>query len=175
MTKIKISEVIVVEGIHDIEKVHQCVEAYCIATNGMHITKETLLHIKQMNDEKGVIVLCDDDTPGRKIRSQIQAFCGCVKHGFIDKKESRTNKKVGIEHASCQSILKALENIVTLDNAKNSITWIEYLSLELGQNQRRRAKFCKELSLPMMNHKRLFKTLNQLGLTLEKLRRKTDG
>ena len=164
----KIKEVVVVEGLHDVQKLQQCLDVECIVTHGTHLSKETLRYIKLINEKKGVIVFTDDDTPGRQIRSKIQDELKICKHAYLDKSKSKTHKKVGVEHASCQDILEALSHCATYCYDQETLTYSQYLSLDITANKRR--DLCALLNLPMMNQKRLYKTLNQLGYDINKVK-----
>ncbi len=168
----KIREVIVVEGQNDINKIQSCLEADVIKTNGTHLSKKFLNHLKVLQESRGLIIMSDDDYPGRWIRTQIQEAVGPTKHAFVDKKDSSTTKKVGIEHASCESIIKALENVVTFQSYQESVSRDFFMSLGLqGQSDstQRRAKLLEKLQLPVMNAKRLFKTLNMMRISEKEL------
>lgn len=171
----KIKEVIVVEGLHDQQRLQACFDCECIVTHGLGINSQTLSLIKAVNQTRGIIVLTDDDTPGRKIRSQIQAACGQVAHAYVDKKDSKTAKKVGIEHASCETLAMALSQAKLYDDHQQSLSFEQYLACGLMNQPKQRAKLLQYYQLPPMNNKRLFKTLNQLGVNQEKVRQILDA
>lgn len=165
----KIQEIVVVEGQNDINKVKSCVQADVLKTNGTHLSQHFIEQLKRLNQQRGVIVMTDDDYPGRWIRSQIQEALGTCKHAYIDKKVSRTEKKVGIEHAQCQDILKALESVSTYCNQTESLSFQEYLEADLLFNIEKRKQLIQKLGLPPMNNKRFFKVLNLMGLSRKDL------
>lgn len=169
----KIREVIVVEGQNDINKIQSCIEADCLKTNGTHLSKKFLQQLVEINTIRGVIVMTDDDYPGRWIRTQIQEQLKTCKHAYVDKKVSSTTKKVGIEHASCETIKKALVDLVQYESENESISYTEYIACGFisGQSSQLRQKVLQELGLPTMNNKRLFKTLNMMKITKEELER----
>lgn len=165
---IKIKEVIVVEGQNDIHKIQSCVDADVIKTNGTHLSKKTLDQLRQLNQTRGIIVMTDDDYPGRWIRTQIQDALGDCKHAFVDKSVSRTSRKVGVEHASCEVIVAALEKVVSFEQAVVTIAMDVYQSYGLqGQSDsaNKRNFILKQLGLPTMNGKRLYKTLNMMRIS----------
>lgn len=166
---LKISEIIVVEGQNDINKVSSCIHCDCVKTNGTHLSQSFLEQLKTMNKTRGVIVMTDDDYPGRWIRSQIQEALGECKHAYIDKSVSRTSRKVGIEHASCQSIVEALNKVSHYSNESQSISKSEYVESGLVTNYQQRNQLIKKLGLPPMNSKRFFKVLNMMNISLKEL------
>ena len=169
----KIREVIVVEGQNDINKIQSCIEADCLKTNGTHLSKKFLQQLVEINNVRGVIVMTDDDYPGRWIRTQIQEHLKNCKHAYIDKKVSSTKRKVGIEHATCETIQKALKDIVHYETESETLSYTEYISCGFisGQSTELRQQVLKHLGLPTMNNKRLFKTLNMMKITKEELER----
>ena len=58
-----------------------------------------------------------------------------IKNVFLFKKEARTSKKVGVEHASKEVLEKALENVVTYKKSLETLSYDEYSELGLvGKN-----------------------------------------
>lgn len=165
----KIFEVIVVEGQNDINKVKSCLDCDCLKTNGTHLSKTFLDSLKELNQTRGIIVLTDDDYPGRWIRTQIQETLGTVKHAYIDKKVSSTPKKVGVEHAHCQEIIKAINQVRTMKSFQQSMTYSEYLELDLVLNSQKRNELIKKMGLPRMNGRRFFNVLNMMGISAKEL------
>ncbi len=161
----KIRQVIVVEGQNDINKVQSCVPCDCIKTNGTHLSASLLKHLKELNKTRGIIIMTDDDSPGRMIRSQIFEAVGPCGHVFIDRKVSQTSKKIGIEHASCAVIKEALSKVIMMDEANDTFPYTEYLDLNLVIDHQKRNKLIKKLGLPPMNSKRFFKVQNMMQLT----------
>lgn len=165
----KIKEVIVVEGKNDISKVQSCIDCDCLKTNGTHFNQAFLNQLIEINDQRGIIVFTDDDSPGRFIREAIQKTLGRCKHAYLDKKVSRTDKKVGIEHAQCEDIINALSNVMSMDKTNESITYSEYINSQFYLNSQLRNKVIKQMGLPPMNNKRFFKTLNMLNKTMKEI------
>lgn len=166
---LEIKEVIIVEGQNDINKVQSCVQCDCLKTNGTHLNPGFLKDLIKINQTRGIIVMTDDDYPGRWIRSQIQEVLGNCKHAYIDKSVSSTPKKVGIEHASCQEIKRALSEVCSYDIKNESLSFSDYIELDLVSNYVKRNKMIKKLGLPPMNSKRFFKVLNMMNITKEDL------
>jgi ribonuclease M5 len=111
--KMKIKEIIVVEGRDDTTAIQRSVNADTIETNGSAINEEIIEKIQLAQEKRGVIIFTDPDYPGEKIRKTIvERVPGC-KHAFLPKEEAKAKngKKVGIEHASSESIRAALEHV----------------------------------------------------------------
>jgi len=168
----KIKEIIVVEGIHDSQKIKTFVDCDTIETNGTNLNKRTLSLIAMLQKQRGVIIFTDPDVPGEKIRSKInQNVPGC-KNAFIEKKKARTTRKVGVEHADGGDIIEALRHLMTYDEQSTvTITWMEFLSLGLSgryDSAKVRERLGEMLFVGKCNAKTLWKRMNMLGL------RKTD-
>lgn len=169
---LEISEIIVVEGKNDANKVKSCVKAEVLITSGTHVSKTFLNQLKQASKHREIIVMTDDDYPGRQIRSLLDQEVDGLKHAYVLNNQSRKNTKVGIEHASCEAIIFALQNLVTYKQNQSTLTQEQFYDLGfqgLKHSQTKRDNLCKQLNLPKMNAKRLFHTLNQLSYTYKEL------
>lgn len=164
----KVKEVLVVEGKHDSEKLKSCVDCDTIETDGTHLGKGKLALIRELQKKRGIIIFTDPDVPGEKIRQSINlAVPGC-KNAFIEKKKAKTSKKVGVEHASKEDILEALQHLMTFEaQPEISITWMEFVELGLSgfpNSQKLREVLGNALFIGRANAKTLWKRLNMLGL-----------
>lgn len=115
--KIKIEEIVVVEGKNDTKRLQQFFDVDTIETIGSAINEEILAQIQHAADVRGVIVLTDPDFAGEKIRKTIMAEVPEAKHAFIYKSQGvpkRTKKKsLGVEHADRQALFDALSSVMT--------------------------------------------------------------
>lgn len=167
-----IKEVIVVEGKNDTRRLQSFFDVETIETHGLGLSKETIGFIKEINDKRGVIVFTDPDHPGEMIRKRINEAIPGLKNAFVLKQDARTSKKVGIEHADKEVLLEALNNVVTYEESKNSLSHEDFIDLGLmGQEDSslRREEISKKYHLGKCNAKTLFKRINLLGLTKEDL------
>ena len=162
-----IREVIVVEGKNDTKRLKSFFDVETIETNGLNLNKKTIELIREINVKRGVILFLDPDTPGEKIRKRLNDEISGLKNAFVIKKEARTSKKVGVEHASKEVLEEALNNLVTYGEFKDSLSKEEFYELGLaGENDSasRRAKVAKHFHLGECNGKTLFKRINMLGI-----------
>src|SRR5699024_3335591 len=134
----KIKEIVVVEGKTDTALLKELFEVDTIETHGLALDKKTLELIKEANKTRGVIVLTDPDFPGKKIRDQIQTVVPNCKHAFVSKKDATGKKKLGIAEANKEAVVLALENMVSFDVDNQSITWHEFIDLDIIGNKQRR-------------------------------------
>ena len=163
MIKKAIKEVLVVEGKNDTNHLKEFFEVETIETNGLGINKETIELINNINSKRGVILLLDPDTPGEKIRKKINDKIPNLKNVFLFKKEARTEKKVGVEHASKEVLERALKNIVTYRNNIETISYKDFCSLGLvgkKDSASKREQISKKYRLGKCNAKTLYKRLN---------------
>ena len=165
-----IAEVIVVEGANDTKRLKSFFEVDTIETHGLGLSRETIEYIRTVHKQRGVILFLDPDTPGEKIRARLNKEIPGLKNAFILKEEGRTSRKVGIEHASREVLEKALNNLVSYGESKESLSYEEYLDLGLMGNpdsQALREKAAAAFHLGKCNGKTLFKRLNMAGISYE--------
>jgi ribonuclease M5 len=169
----KIKEIIVVEGRDDTIAIQRAVEADTIETNGSAINDEILERIKIANEKRGVIIFTDPDFPGEKIRKTISARIPGCKHAFLPKEEAleKNGKGVGVEHASVESIRKALEHVYeeTIE-LKEEITFDDLIDAGLiggSLAKARRNRLGQLLKIGYTNGKQLHKRLQMFQISKE--------
>ena len=169
----KIQEVIVVEGRHDEALLKQCFACDVIVTNGLALDVETLERIRHAQQERGVIILTDPDSPGNRIRERInQAVPGCI-NVFMDKKQASTDRKVGVEHAAAAVIKEALAHQITFADDAETITVQDMYELGLSghpHSRERRTVLGRTLHLGDGNAKTMRRRLNAARITKEQIR-----
>jgi ribonuclease M5 len=169
----KIKEIIVVEGKDDTTAIRQAVNADTIETNGSAINAETIEKIKLAKSTRGVIILTDPDFPGQKIRNTISEQVPGCKHAFIPKEEAihKHGKGVGVEHASPDSIRRALKDAQLMQGSTmEEITYEDLLASGLigGEGAKvRREKLGKLLKIGYTNGKQLHKRLMVFEISKE--------
>jgi len=164
-----IREVIVVEGKNDIIAVKRAVDAEVIAVGGFGINEKFIELIKQAQKRSGVIVFTDPDFAGEKIRSIISKRVQGIKHAYIIRKDAFKKGNIGVENASKEVIIQALEKAkATIDEANKTFTinnLIEDgLTLEKRANKKRE-KLGKILGIGNCNSKQFINRLNKFGIT----------
>ena len=169
----KIKEVIVVEGKNDTKRLRSFFDVDTIETNGLGVSEETLGYIREVNERRGVILLLDPDHPGEKIRNRINEKIPGVKNAFLDKKDARTLKKVGVEHASKEVLEEALGHLLTYGEGTKMIS--EEVFYELGlsgkeDSAKKREELSRHFHVGHCNAKTLRKRLGMLGITEEELK-----
>lgn len=173
MEKKKIQEVIVVEGKHDTEKLKKYFDCETIETNGTHLGKEVMERIRYAAKTRGVIVLTDPDSPGNRIRHRIvQEIPGC-KNAFVQKKDARTDKKVGVEHAEEAVLKEAIEHCASfMKQSEETLTSADMYELGLsGENSTEKREFIGSyFHIGMGNARTMKNRLNGLGIDKQSVR-----
>lgn len=167
--------IIVVEGLHDeinIKTVYP--NAKCVITNGSEISADTIKLLKELAKKYDIIVFTDPDSPGERIRSIISNEIPNVSHAFLRNYDcrSKNGRKVGIEHASKEAIIAALDSVYRFTDEPDTITNNELYELGLnGQSDSRikRDKISDYLNIGKPNAKTFLKRLNLLRLTKKDL------
>jgi len=168
-SNILIKEVIVVEGRDDITAVKKAVDAEIIATSGFGINAKIIDRIKEAQKRKGVIVLTDPDFAGEKIRSIIAKRVKGIKHAYIAQEDGLKDGDIGVENASPEVILKALEDEnITIEDKNEFYTMDDMFHFKLTgciDSKKRRIILGKELGIGYGNANQMLSRLNNYTLS----------
>ncbi|MFI3209914.1 MAG: ribonuclease M5 [Peptostreptococcaceae bacterium] len=165
-----IKEVIVVEGKDDVSAVKRALKnVEMITTGGFGFPKGVMERIKSAQERCGIIIFTDPDFAGEKIRKKIsQEIKGC-KHAFLPREEAIKDDDIGIENASPESILKALENVRTEDiKTKNEFSQVDLIRngfIGDDSSSYKRDEVGKMLGIGYGNAKQFLNRLNNYGVT----------
>lgn len=174
----KIKEVIVVEGRDDISAVKAAVDAEVIAVHGFSVRKGSNLDKLEIAYKNvGLIVFTDPDYAGEQIRRSINARYPNCKNAYISRDEGKKNGDLGVENASPESIVRALENAksIILNNEEDNSHYEEFTFQELvdvglvgdKSSKDKREKLGKILSMGYSNGKQLLSRLNSYKIKKE--------
>ncbi|WP_162011790.1 ribonuclease M5 [Streptococcus sp. S784/96/1] len=174
--KLKIQEVIVVEGKDDTTNLRRFYEVDTYETRGSAITDEDLERIERLHELRGVIVFTDPDYNGERIRRIIMDAIPTVRHAFLNRDEAAPKSKtkgrsLGVEHASFADLQKALATVIQQfdDDNQFDITKSDLMRLGLlmgGDSRKRREYLGEKLRIGYSNGKQLLKRLELFGITL---------
>ncbi|MFC3931498.1 ribonuclease M5 [Streptococcus dentapri] len=174
--KIKIQEVLVVEGKDDTANVRRFYDVDTYETRGSAIRDDDLERINRLNDLRGVIVFTDPDYNGERIRKIIMEAVPTAKHAFLNRDEAKPRSKtkgrsLGVEHASFDDLQKALSGVLGSYDDDNhfDITKSDLMRLGLlmdSDSRRRREYLGEKLRIGYTNGKQLLKRLELFGVTL---------
>lgn len=166
-----IKEVIVVEGRDDVTAVKRAVEAEVIAVGGFGINARVIERIREAQKRQGVIVLTDPDFAGEKIRKIISKRVQGIKHAYISQKDGLKDGDIGVENASPETIVRALESAkYETKEKRDEFTVKDMLFFKLtGDNKakERRDLLGKELGIGYCNTAQFITRLNNYGITKE--------
>lgn len=174
--KIKIQEVIVVEGKDDTTNLKRFYEVDTYETRGSAIDEDDLERIERLHNLRGVIVFTDPDYNGERIRKIIIQAIPTVKHAFLQRDEATPKSKtkgrsLGVEHASFEDLEKALSSVRGYYDDDNNfdITKSDLMRLGLlmgGDSRKRREYLGEHLRIGYCNGKQLLKRLELFGISL---------
>lgn len=166
-----IKEVIVVEGKDDVAAVKKAVEAEMIAVGGFGINAKVIARIKEAQKRKGVIVLTDPDFAGEKIRKIIAKRVPGVKHAYIAQEDGIKDDDIGVENATPEVIIEALNRAkVTVEEKNDIFDSADMLYFKLNghpQAKARRIKLGNKLGIGYGNAAQMLSRLNNYGITKE--------
>lgn len=178
--RLKIEEIIVVEGKDDTRRLQEVVTADTIETIGSAINEEILAQIEHAQETRGVIVFTDPDFSGEKIRKTIMEAVPDAKHAFLSRGQaapSNNRGSLGVEHASDHAIVEALRKVVTPLTAEEVAAepriprqvLMEYGLIAGAGAKTRREKLGDQLRIGYTNSKQLEKRLAMFRITEEEL------
>ncbi|MGT2683280.1 ribonuclease M5 [Streptococcus porci] len=179
MEKIKIHEVLVVEGKDDTANLKRFYEVDTYETRGSAITDDDLERIDRLNNLRGVIVFTDPDYSGERIRKIIMQAIPTAKHAFLNRDEAAPKSKnkgrsLGVEHASFEDLQKALSTVLGAYDDDNQFDISQSDLVRLGllmeaDSRKRREYLGEKLRIGYCNGKQLLKRLELFGISLEEV------
>ena len=167
--------IIVVEGTSDAAFISSFLQADIVITNGSEVSRGTIEYLKEASKHRDIVVLTDPDYPGLRIRNQVEKYVQNCKHAFVDRKDAIGKKKLGIAEANKEAVKKAIENVVTFSNQEESISWKEFLELDIIGDKKKRLKVYDLFHLGYGNAKTLFKRLNMVGISREMIEKELEN
>lgn len=173
--KLQLNALVVVEGVNDVQKLTQFIDADFVTTNGSALSLEVIEFIRQAKSKgREVIVFTDPDFPGEKIRHTLEQAIPGLTHAFVEKKFAIRHGKVGVAEATQDAIINALSVKLT-PRPKNSgtLTMHDLASLGFVGDERARSlreKTNQHFHLGPCNTKTMLKRLNILGIGYDELK-----
>ncbi|MDO5741861.1 ribonuclease M5 [Vagococcus lutrae] len=175
--KMKIEQVVVVEGKDDTKHLKQFFEVDTIETIGSAINADILEQIRLAQQVRGVIVLTDPDFPGEKIRKTITHSVPEAKHAFLTRQEATPRKKgrsLGVEHATQEDLTYALSKVMTPTAHTDYTPVSREVLIKCGllagsESKMRREWLGNQLRIGYTNGKQLVKRLEMFQITEEQV------
>ena len=169
--KLKVKEVIVVEGRDDTNAVLRAIDGLTIETHGFGIKKETWDLLEKAYAEKGLILFTDPDYSGEEIRRKLTARFPESRQAFLTRGEAEKKGDIGIENASPEDIKEAIRKAhFTLGDQAAQFTEEDLFAAGLTGGHdaaQRRQKLGAMLGIGYGNAKGFLKKLNQFGVSRE--------
>lgn len=169
-----IHELLVVEGLHDKQAVDEAVQADVWIIGGDRIANRFLQELERASCTRGIIIFTDPDGPGERIRRRIEARIPNCKHAFLPRHQATGNNRIGVEHATPDSIRNALLNVRSTNQllpeqkCTFSLDDLQEAGLVGSQDAAlRRKQVGDNLRIGYANAKSFLRKLNVLGVTLE--------
>ncbi|MFQ9680465.1 MAG: toprim domain-containing protein [Ruthenibacterium lactatiformans] len=164
MKKLRVEEVIVVEGKYDAAKLADLVDGLILTTNGFSVFKnaETKRLLVELGKKRGIIVLTDSDDAGFRIRNYINKLVQgiCVKNAYVpaiagkERRKAQPSKEgvLGVEGVPSEAILRALQTAgAGKERAGRAITYTDLYELGLSGTEESagvRRAWLQSLGLP---------------------------
>ena len=170
--KLKIKEIIVVEGRDDITAIKRVVDAHIIALNGFSaLSEKTINKIVELSKNNDLILFTDPDFAGKKIRDTLKRYIPNIKHAFVSQKDATKNDNIGVENANDKAILEALKNVITasqnIEDRFNISDLIDNRFVSGSNAKERRIMLGDMLKIGYYNAKQLLKALNSFNISRE--------
>ncbi len=167
----QIREVVVVEGIHDRDRVLRATNADVVVTGGSHIGRGVFDALQRVAAGRGIIVLTDPDHAGEQIRRQIARRFPAAKHAYISRVAAlnQGDGDIGVENASIAEIVEALEKVRSVWNRPDEVvSWTDMAAFGLvgaPRAAKRRERLGALLRIGYANAKSFHKRLNALSVS----------
>ena len=162
------NKIYIVEGNHDAARLKEIdPDMQVLITNGAAIEETLIKQIELLSKDHEIILFFDADNAGERLRRIISNRVKNVHQAFLTKAESlsKNQKKTGVEHASIDSIKKAI-NYKKTPKPYSDVTHTFLLDLNLlGETnaKKKRIFLCDELGIGYCNGKGLIKRLQLFG------------
>ncbi len=182
MEKIKVNQIVVVEGKYDAIKLDSIIDGLIIPVNGFSVytddEKKSLL--KNLGRKNGIILVTDSDSAGFKIRNYVQNICrgSEIINVYIPPVRGKESRKqtaskeglLGVEGISKEILIKCFSDAgisnTGLTVHRENMTYADLFELGLSGTANataNREKLAKALNIPTkLSKKALLEVLNRL-------------
>ena len=182
MEKIKVNQIVVVEGKYDAIKLDSIIDGLIIPVNGFSVfsdnEKKNLL--KQLGEKNGIILVTDSDSAGFKIRNYVQNICRKAEiiNVYIPPVAGKESRKqvpskeglLGVEGIDNIILKKCFYDAGISGNStaahKENMTYTDLYELGLSGTSnatQNREKLAKHLNIPTkLSKKALLEVLNRM-------------
>ena len=179
----RVRQAIVVEGKHDVIRVHSAVDAVVIPTDGFRIfkDKEKMAMLRRLAEVRGLIVLTDSDSAGGVIRNHLLSCIPAdqVRQAYIPPIAGKERRKpapskeglLGVEGMDAATVVAALERAGAVFEDEDApthtslrLTKADWMALGLSgtaDSAARRTRLAQALGVPTyLSANRLLELVN---------------
>jgi ribonuclease M5 len=170
---VRLAEVVVVEGIHDVAAVKAAVDAHVVPVGGFRISAATRALVAEAHRRVGVIVLTDPDTAGEQIRRRLDALVGGCAHAWAPRAACTRDGNVGIENAAPDVIRAALSGARRVEPGPPTFSPTDLRAFGLvgtADARARRVALAERLGLGHPSGAQLLARLNHYGVSVAEVR-----
>jgi len=163
-------QIYVVEGKNDrmrLQSLFPKIEV--LITQGSAINLSTLTILESLDETHDIILFLDPDHAGDRIRRILSHKLKHVYHAFIDQDDahSKNQKKIGVEHASDETIIKALHMMRRPCLTRSDITYSflhEHQLTGSTNSKAIRTIISRAFKIGYVNGKTLYQRLHLFGI-----------
>lgn len=159
--------IVIVEGKSDTRRLKEIFpDIITFQTSGMGLDDSKIAELIRL-EQSGVELICftDPDYPGEKIRAELSKHLITLKHAYVSREKSRAkNGKIGIESAERDEIIKALNSVLSKQEAVDLYDQSFMIEFGLAGDKHKREQFCDKIGIAFGNNKKVIKQLNGFGI-----------
>ncbi|PKK96939.1 MAG: ribonuclease M5 [Tenericutes bacterium HGW-Tenericutes-3] len=169
-------KIFVVEGRNDESRLKQIYpNIQVVTTNGSAIDPDKVEVLRKFDETHEIVLFLDPDHAGERIRRLLGKSLTHVFHAFVDQNlaHSKNGKKIGIEHASVDTIqnaLKDMQNVHYDSTSDVTHSFLHEIGLTGGKESKAlRYKVASTLKIGHVNGKTLYHRLKIFNISQEKI------
>ncbi len=162
--------IFVVEGRHDAMRL-KAIDATLevVVTGGSNMHRDVFEELERLKETRTLVLFLDPDHAGMKIRKRLEHSLGPCAHIHLQPEvcTDKSKGKIGVEHASNETLKEALNRIQYADVPRGTLAYEKYQELfVISSNSRKnRQRIAQHYHLPMGNGKAFYQTLNRHAIT----------
>lgn len=179
MKKLKINEIVVVEGKDDVTTLNQVLDATIIHINGASgLNKNVINKLKELSRNNKLILFMDPDYTGKKIREKISNNLENVVNLYVSRNKATKKNNIGVENVKKEDLYNIFEDYIStnknkVSNKKYIYTMDDLIKFDLTgkpNSKKLREKLGDNLKIGYYNSKRLLSILNGMNLDYEEFK-----
>jgi ribonuclease M5 len=162
----------IVEGRHDtarLKRFDQTLVVFDLNGSAMDGLDTEFLH--RLSKTHDIVIMTDPDSAGQRIRRRLSNIITGALHAHIEPEEARSadGKKIGIEHATDETISRAISAVRTIpEDTVSDVTFSDLYEFGLSgrpESKALREKLARTFNLGHVNGKTLLSRIRMFGIT----------